>query len=33
MKPFLALAVLAAVLLGGFFIGLARTVTDTSVDW
>lgn len=33
MRPVLALFILAAVLVGGFFIGIARTVTDTSVDW
>lgn len=33
LKPALAIAVLTAVIIGGFFIGVVRTVTDTGPDW
>lgn len=33
MRPLLAIAVLTAVVIGGFFIGVVRTVTDTGPDW
>lgn len=33
MRPFLAAALLAAVVIGGFFVGAIRTITDTGADW
>ena len=33
MRPLLATALLAAVIIGGFLIGAARGVTDTGPDW
>jgi hypothetical protein len=32
-RPLLATALLAAVIIGGFFVGAARGVTDTGPDW
>jgi hypothetical protein len=33
MRPLLGIAVLAAVLVGGFFYGTLRVITDTGPDW
>ena len=33
MRPFVAAALLTAVLVGGFFYGVLQTVTDTTPDW
>ena len=33
MRPLLAVAVLGAVIIGSFFYGVVRTVTDTGPDW
>lgn len=33
MRPVLAAALLTAVLVGGFFYGCLRAITDTGPDW
>lgn len=33
MRPVLAIAVFAAVLVGGFFYGVLSTLTDDPTDW